>query len=459
METQIITHTLSIPVDYYQFEDGSSKVVWGYEDVDLLLSSIEKAVSDIKSQIAALDKPAVVIEPKYSDIPSSPEFGVSKTISYADSTTGNIFSSKVVGFKDFEVSGTWDRLVVNGIIGDATTKVRFRNLDGQTKLGNASGAYKTSGCIGSLNNSNHVDFYGKSPLEPLVMQGNTNGIQWNPLPLGTDQTLQNIVTKGLGFAGVLINSSDKTRLYNKLDISFFRVFGSNAEGEVFYVGNTGTSYAMLNEVTIRNCFGTDKGRDGLQISSTYKLLVEKCTFYDLGKTNTAQQNHLFQVANSNGVIRDSIFEKAPRLCNIFAHDLVIENCYFSWSHNTFGYIGHAATTYPTFQTGNGKPIVFRNCIFDPSIDTDVLVSVAERTANVVFENCKFSTRIKKVFGDARIAGHTNQLIGDLTTNGNIQVAPEELPKPTYKSLSADDYLDHGLNTNLELHNRGVGYRA
>jgi hypothetical protein len=396
---------------------------------------------------------------KYTTIPSSPTFGTTTTLTYGATTTGNIFTATTAGNRDILLSGTWDRLVANGLVGTTGSRYRFRNLDGNTILGNALGTQQPQGCINSQNGSTFCEFYGLDPLNPLLLEGNNNGTQWTSVLSGTDLLMKNVVTKNIGFANILINSGTSANKYTTIDISFYRSFGLNNEGESIYMGNTSlTSYSMFDNVYLRNMLGTDKGRDGIQLSSMYNFVLENATFYNNGIEDVVQQRNLVQVQNSNGVIRNCIFHLAPELCNIFANGVTFENCYFRWTSG-HGYIGDAAGAYSTFQTGNGQPILFNNCVFDPVNNVTSLFRVAEKVANIEVRNSIISSRITNLYDDVRTAGFTNSLIGTPTTNGNTQPSFSTIEQPIYTNFNPNDYLNHGLVLTPYYYNRSMGYRT
>lgn len=256
-------------------------------------------------------------------------------------------------------------------------------------------------------------------------------------------------------------ASSSTDKYLSFDIRNFRVFGKNTEGEGIYIGNTGTTFAVTDDVYIEDVFITDKGRDALQIGHVTNLYVNRFTSFDVGKTNTSQQDHLVQIVDTNGLIENSIFDYGPRIFNISTHGVTFRNCLFVFYDATeIGFIGRTdnLSYYPTARH-NGQPILFDACYFlDLSGNSSgALLNVQERIANVEFLNCVFDTPKSTLFQDTRVAGFSNSLIGTLTTNGNTTVST--LEQPTYMSTTLTDYTTHGLLTHPFWLNLHMGYRT
>lgn len=337
-----------------------------------------------------------------------------------------------------------------------TSKIRFTNSDVYQIGGSA-----VKGLASILINDD-IEIYGLNKSTPLLIEAglaNNSGINWITSVDGPILKLQNIIIKGSQFAGILASTS--TDAYERFDLKFIRVFGLNTEGEGVYIGNTSTTFAVTNEVDIQHYYVTDKGRDGLQIGHTNEMYVNKFTCYDVGKTNTAQQDHLIQVVDTNGLIENSVFDYAPRICNLSAHGVTIRNCYFRFydTAESGGFIGRTdnLSYYPTARH-NGEPILFENCYFDDDsgISAGALFNVQERIADIEFRSCSFDTTKSNLFLDTRVVGYTNTLIGTLTTNGNSIIA---LTPPTYSNHISTSYEDHGLITNEWFLNKHMGYRT
>jgi len=299
--------------------------------------------------------------------------------------------------------------------------------------------------LASLLINNDIELYGATSTSPLIIEAGlagNSGINWISTVAGPTLKIQNVIAKSADFAGLLASSS------------------TDKEGEGIYIGNTGTTFAATDSVYIEDVFITDKGRDGLQLGHITDIYVNRFTCYDVGKTNTSQQDHLVQIVDSNGLIENSIFDLAPRLCNLSTHGITFRNCLFVFNDaSEIGFIGRTDNLvyYPTARH-NGQPILFDSCYFlDLSGNsTGALINVQERIANVEFLNCVFDTPKSTLFQDTRVAGFTNSLVGTLTTNGNTTVST--LEQPTYMSTTLTDYDTHGLITspfwlNLHMGNR------
>jgi hypothetical protein len=392
---------------------------------------------------------------RYVPLPSRPSFPDPVTITYASTSTGNIFTANMGGKTDALLSGNWDRAVINGIVGSSGTPRRYSNVDGNTNIGNAAGAFSGDQCFKSLNSSTYVEIHGKSASEPFVLRGNNNGVQWNALAAGAVIKAFNVVCKDLSFAGTLINTGTLANSYLLCQLGFYRVFGLNTEGEGLYLGSTDkVNYSMFTQSIIQHIFITNKGRDGVQFNNHANLLAENITVFDVGKLNDADQNQLIQVQNCNGIIRNSIFKTAPSIGNVFANGVTFENCYFEWDASHM-FLGRLLTAYSAPPTANNQPIIFRNCIFNPVNNVTNLFRVAEDTCNIVLQDCIVSTRVSNIFEDVR----ADKLTYSLSHTGTVMTAPSAIKPVTLFSTDANNYRFHGLCTSTYHHSRGMGYRT
>ena len=338
-----------------------------------------------------------------------------------------------------------------------TNKFRITN-SAQWTVG--SGSTKA---IGSILINNDIEFHGKDANTPLYFEGlgaGISSINWITSVAGPELKVSNVVATA-EFAGLL--ASTATDKYKKFDIQFFRVFGTATEGEVIYIGNTGTTFAVTDTVLVEHVFGTDKGRDGLQLGHVTYFNVSKYTVYDVGKTNTAQQDHAVQIVDSNGIVEYAVFDTAPRIANISAHGITFRHCYFKFTDaaEVPGFIGRTdnLTYYPTARH-NGVKILFDECYFEDASGSSsgAIFNVQERIADVEFLNCTFETTKSSLFQDTRVAGYSNTLIGTLTTNGNTtSSAAGTLTAPTYMSTTKTDYATHGFITTQWFIDRKMGY--
>lgn len=180
-----------------------------------------------------------------------------------------------------------------------------------------------------------------------------------------------------------------------------------------------------------------------------------------GQTGGGGQNGLLQVHDCNGTIRDEIRDGAPEFGTLFTHGVTISNCYFRWTNNNPIFFGRSDNAYFSAYANrlNGQPVLFDRCIFHcDNVGTLAQVAnVAERTANIEFRDCIFSSNITALYLDTRAVGYTNSLIGTISTNGNTSAA---LTAPTYRANYNvyDDYLNHGLCTSAYYRSRHMGFR-
>lgn len=403
----------------------------------------------------------------YTAIPTPPSFGTTTTLVYA--TTGNtIESGETGGNTDLLVDTTFaDRMRPNGLVGTSGTPYRFKSLsDSVYSVIGGDAVTAATQVITTLNSSNYCYFYH------IKLIGNSTesadgitGFNWNPVSGSNAIVLSDAIIDNVGFAGVQFQASSNT--YDSINLNFVRVFGWPIEGECYYLGKTDkTTYAVITSLVMDNCLGTNKGRDGIQINNCLDIQVSNCTIYDVGKANTAGQRALTQVQNSFGLVENCIFDGSPNLCDIASHGITFRNCYFRWD-NSSGFIGDLLAQYaspigttntpsPTGTPGSGT-ILFDNCVFDPVNTMTNMLQVNDADVHVEVRDSIISTNITNLYLDNR-GTSSYDLIGTPTTNGNTQIAPASIPKPSYTNFDVDA-SDHGLVTDDYWYNRGAGYRT
>lgn len=401
----------------------------------------------------------------YVTIPTAPAFTTPATVT--DVVGSSLESSEIPG-------NTADILIgENAIPGAFNNRLRPNAISNRRFKSAGSGRIFIGGdnvaasqqVVASLNNSDNLSYYH------LGFKGNSNaavtgtsGIFHQASVAGTTVFLEDIIVKNVEFAGALINEGTSGEHYGTVTLRFYRVFGHWQEGEVFYIGNTHklADFSTINNIVIHHGYGTDKGRDGLQITHAADGTNRTCaridhvTIYDVGKKNEATQRLLTQIHNSNGYVKKSIFQKGPEPANIFTHDFLFEDCYFEWDSNNPIYIGRlkSATAFGSSAlAGNGQPIIFRRCIFNPSITVDRLARILETDCNIIFEDCYFSNRIAggvlgNLISDERGASPANTISNTGYTIGPPLASPEYINHdpldPDAGKLTSDFYYDLGM---------------
>lgn len=389
----------------------------------------------------------------YVNIPSAPVFADPVELSYANTSTGNIFTSNLAGKTDIVLAGAWSRVVANGIVGTASVPQRFTNKDATVEIGGL--AHLADHAFKSLNGANYCEIYGKSAAAPLVFKGNQNGLQWNAQTAGAYLKAVNIVCKDITFAGGFLNVGSSDQRYADVLFEFFRIIGSQSEGEGMYQGETTqTDFSYFTKSIYRNIFVYLKGRDGGQWNNHLNALISNVTFHDVGKlaSAAADQRQLIQLQNFNGIVKDSIFDGAPALGNIFSHGVIIRNCYFRWKSGPL-YIGNLLANYTAPLTANNQPIIIEDCIFDPEEPVANLIRVAEDDCNIILRNNRVSSLVSNDFSDERV----DKLSYSLQSTGNNTITYNTIDPVTYKTLDVNDYANHGLITTVPYYRRGMGY--
>lgn len=380
-------------------------------------------------------------------IPEAPVMSDPLTLQYSDTTTGNITAAVLAGHTNVYLQGVWDRLVCNNI-----QNIIFRNLDGNTRLGNAAGAFTASGCIGSLNGSTGCIFYGKSAGEPLILEGNNNGLQWLALAGGSSIKAQNVVVRDVGFAGALINTSDGTLHFTLVELYDFRIILLDTDGEPIYTGSTlVTNFSLLNQTPFSNIYGANKGRDGFQVNNHLDAQHSNITMYNVGAANGVNQNHLFQNQNCNGFCRNFVFHIAPVMGSIFTHGYVYENGYLFASDQI--YAGRLLDSYTALhQAANRMPVLFIGIHFDSDVPIAFLFDVHEDQCDYILIGCTFGANIGDIFDDNRVDDSTHLLL-------NFDGSDATVSQPTYRNHDKTDFENHGVLTSLYNLNKGQGYRS
>jgi hypothetical protein len=356
---------------------------------------------------------------------------------------------------DVVLSGAFtDGLTIVDLLGSAG--VPFR-IVGTGPIGSDSKGF----AIGTVSGCDYIEIYGPSAASPMVITANganMHALQMAARSGGTSFKLQNAVMKSPGSSGMLLNSSSNT--YRNIIGNNIRMF--NAYREFGYFGSTSTPFATFDSISLEDIVGYNTEWDFIQASHCDDLYINRATFKNGGTTDTNQQDHAIQNTDANGLVENCIFDNVPRFCNIFSHGMTYRNCYFRFT-DAVEYPGFMGRTdnlsyYGSSPRFNGLPVKFDGCYFDD--DTGVvggaLVNVQERISNREFVDCSFDTLRTSLYNDSRAVGHSNSLIGTLTTNGN---SINTLTAPTFSNFDEDDYQNHGLCTSRWFTDRGMGNRS
>lgn len=405
----------------------------------------------------------------YAAIPSAPTFSSPVTIN--DSVGSSLESGEISGASDILVNqnatpGLFNnRLRPNGI-----SNKRFKSA-GSSRI-YVGGDNVTTGMqvIAPLNGSDNLEYYHLGIIgNSSLAQTGISGLNHLASVSGSTVKAVDLIIRDVEFAGVQINESTSGDKYSSIELNDVRVFGYDQEGECFYIGSTNklSNFSTIDSLIMNDCYGTNKGRDGLQITHVANGIdldcaqISKGTIYDVGKANISAQRLLLQVHNSNGFINKWIFHKAPEPANIFTHGFLFEDCYFEWDTNSPIYMGRllAGDAFGASAiAGNGQPVIFRRCIFNPSVNVDELIRILETDCNIIFEDCYFSNRIASgvlanIISDERAGSPSNIISNTGYTIGN------PLPSPTYKNHDWSDEENHGCLTSRYYYNLGMGYRT
>lgn len=405
-------------------------------------------------------------EKTYVSPPAAPTFTSPATITDAVGSSlesGEISGAADILIDDNAIAGLFNnRLRPNGI-----SNKRFKSA-GSTRIV-VGGDNVTSGMqvIAPLNGSDNLSYYHLGILgNSNTAEDGVSGINHLASVSGTTVRVEDVVIRDVEFAGILMNEGTSGEKYNSITLNFVRVFGYPVEGEGFYLGSTNklSSFSTISLLEMSHCYVYNKLREGLQITHVADGVNAECakiehfTAYTVGQTSPMpEQQYLLQVHNSNGYIKKSIFHKGTRPINIFTHGFVFEDCYFEWDTNDPIYMGRledAGAFGSSAIAGNGQPVIFRRCIFNPSVNVDELIRILERDCNVQFIDCYFSNRIAggvaaNLISDERGASPTNTI-----SNTGYTIGPP-LDSPTYTNHDWSDET-HGRVTADYYYNLGLG---
>lgn len=400
----------------------------------------------------------------YVEIPAAPAFTTPATIT--DAAGSSIESGEISAALDVLVAGNAiPNLYNNRFRPNGISNRRFKSVGSERVFVGGDNVLTGQQAVASLGNSDNLRYYhlGIIGNSNLSVTG-TSGLFHQASVAGTTVLLEDVIVKNVEFAGILINEGTTGEKYASITINFLRVFGHWTEGEILYAGNTHklVDFSTIDNIVVHHLYGTDKGRDGIQITHASDGVNRECvkvdhvTIYDVGKKNEATQRLLTQIHNSNGYIKKSIFHKAPEPANIFTNDFLFEDCYFEWDGNYPLYIGRlkSATAFgASALAGNGQPIIFRRCIFNPSVTVDRLARILETDCNIIFEDCYFSNRIAggvlgNLISDERGASPSNTISITGQTIGPPLASPEytnhDPLDPDAGKITSDFYYDLGM---------------
>lgn len=395
----------------------------------------------------------------WNDIPIA-EFTPTTTITYAGiaSSSGSIVDSDITGHTDIEISGVWDRLRANALIGTPETPIRFINEDAATRIGNRDHAnWEDWLCIDALNGSNFCEFWGKSVDAPLWLDGNDNGgFSW--IGGANNATIKgyNLLITNQGWASIFMNSDNG---YEFIEVIGARNFGADDDGEGTYLGTTTKTDSLGTTAYchIKDFVSTGRGRDGNQANNHYNLQIDGITIYNVGISDMSGQRALFQFQNCRGIVKNSIYHDAPSAGVIASHGMVFFNNYYKWASGNIIHQNiaseYSAVTLPEKLPGRNRlPVFYIECDFDP--DSEGFLNIQDSESDIILIDCNFSANIGTgVFADGRADTVTHSL---QNINGTTEAV---IPEPTYSNFNPTDYNNHGKAIDAYHYGKARGNRT
>lgn len=357
-------------------------------------------------------------------------------------------------------------LILNNIQGTATNKYRIKSesdtvrswVDG-TLLNQGQQAVRG----GSGGGYSHFEIFHigiKCNPNPLI--GGISGLTISARSDGTHLLMDDVIIIDTSFAGLHINGETTGNYYESLTFNNLRIIGHPQEGEMAYLGSTHKilNISNINNLTIRNLYGAEKGRE-LQLTHCLNFLLSKGTCYNQGQSNIPGQRNLVQIHNSVGRIEYYIFDMAPDFLNNFCHGVTFYRCYFRWSGAYGGLQGKLRGTAsvpafgPSAAGANNQPNIYQECTFDPINNVTWMRDIREDECDDKYIDCAFSTRI----ANAHLDNRTDKLSFSLSETGSTFFAPGAGTIPTYENHDWQQEQTHGLVNSVYHKSLGMGYRV
>lgn len=389
----------------------------------------------------------------YAVTPAPPVLSGGKTI--LGTTDGNVYDSDGLEVEipaGMDVNIMYLRAIVAGTVGAPTMIVG--EPGNRPVIGNNSSVNHLFSNIGADPESTNFEAHYLE-LDNTLTGGAGSGIVMGAGTTHTNHKFSDIIVKNVPFAGVFCNTNSTTKGYGNLVYENLRMFqnniGGNYGGEGFYIGTTGNKTSLnhsIDNLQIHQVWAEGFGREGLQLTDCADFMVDRCTFLDCGASSEGGQNRGVQIHNSNGEIRNSVFQGAQGgSIEIFAEGVIFRNCYFSWDTDTVNGIW-TLDNYGA-SARNGGSIQFIDCIFDPTVaQSAATFEIHQDDVDIIFTNCKqgpnahanlvFDTRVDKVTFDI-IETNTTAYTGGIPTyayNGKANVGQATFGRQTNNNLYA-----------------------
>lgn len=347
----------------------------------------------------------------YLDIPVDPTPGTTTTIEPSDT---NIEMADLGGNTDIILAAGihGPRVRLDTIVGTEGTPIRFfGEKDGDTLLTQIGDGSVTNNAALYNVDSDWVEFYS------VFVFGGTC-LVWEGR--GRNFKAQNCVIKGDNINGF---SGYRTKTDNDITVAAYIVELVNCDiseviGEPFYFGQVnGPLFNNLSFLNILNCSGYDSGREPLQTSHCIDMDINHFSGFDCGLTDESGQNRALQIQDSNGVIRNSVFQSFGTTGSVYAlfyksDGVTLFNCFIEGEDSLFLGDGSAQDWWDNSIIKGNKPTILESCIlYIKSNDvTTELCQVFNDQGDFVVRNCIISDNKVGVFADGRTDKDTYNLI-------------------------------------------------
>lgn len=455
-------------VGYVEISEGANRRLYGFEKYNFdLISGKIYARSDkwpyellIDGTATLNGNPATITEIfeailgayintnfVYLDTPDAPVFADCTTI---NPTTSPIETADLGGKTDICLgAGTHAPAVrILNVVGTELTPVRFKGAGGTdnprlTQIGNDNPA--NTYAFG-IQGGDWIEVYD------LLVYGN-NGLRAEAQQKNVK--FQNVIVQNtFHFHGFTSKTDNDNTIPAYKVIIFYCEVPEGVTGEGIYVGQTvGAVFHNLSLCHVKHFYCYKMGREAVQFAHCEDLLVEHLTGLLCAQANTAGQNKLMQILDSNGIVRNSIFTNGNGTSDSYDHradGVTFKNCFFKGYRKWYFANVTGQTWYATSTIKGNKPIVIDNCIICITNPDEIyLIECYLDVCDITVQNCVLSSTISALFGDSRLDKLTYDLIDG---GGNIYL-------PITHPIFSPSFDARGRITTSIHYRRGLGWRV
>lgn len=343
------------------------------------------------------------------------------------------------------------RIRLNTIVGSEETPIRFfGEKDGDTLLTQIGDGSVTNNSAFYNVDSDYVEVYG------IFFYGGTV-LVWEGR--GRNFKAQNCIMQGdniNGFSGYRTKSDGDPTVAPYI-VELINCDISKVIGEPFYFGQVnGPDFNNILFLYMLHCSGFNSGREPLQTSHCMNMDINHFSGMNCGLTDEGSQNRALQIQDSNGVIRNSLFQSFGVTGSVYglfykSDGVTFFNCFIEGEDSLFLGDGKVQDWWDNSIIKGSKPTIIESCILYIKNNrvTDELCQVFNDQGDFVLRNNIISDNKIGLFADGRTDKITHSIIDG---GGNVYL-PSTHPifHPTVDLLQR-------VNSSLH-HKRGMGKRT